>query len=56
MEFNSDFRDMLVALNDADVDYLGGGRLCRRGTWVPACNGVPPGRIDKLTMVFRTGF
>jgi hypothetical protein len=22
MEFNSDFRDMLLALNDADVDYL----------------------------------
>ena len=22
MEFNQDFRDMLVALNDADVDYL----------------------------------
>lgn len=96
MEFNSDFRDMLVALNDADVDYLvvGAYAVAAHGfpratgdldIWVRATSdtapkimkalrifgapmdqieegdfskpsivfqiGVPPGRIDILTVV-----
>lgn len=101
MEFNSDFRDMLVALNDAKVDYLvvGAYAVAAHGfpratgdldIWVRTSNeaaprimralqffgapmdqieerdfvkpsivfqiGVPPGRIDILTIVSGISF